>query len=145
MTSKEKRFNTFFMRVALLSAENSYANRAKVGAVLVKEGRIICNSWNGTPSGFPNSCEDLIDGKLVTKPEVVHAEANVITWAAKNGISTNGTDLYVTLSPCMSCAVLIIQAGIKRIYYAAEYRNKEAISFLKNHGIDVIRFPCKLK
>lgn len=144
MTKKEKRLNTFFMKTALLSADNSYAKRSKVGAVLVKDGRIICNSWNGTPPGFPNECEDLINGELVTRPEVMHAEANIITWAARNGIETNNSDLYVTLSPCMNCALLIIQAGIKRVFYAVEYRIPDAIEFLKDHGIDVIYFPCKL-
>ena len=112
----------YFMQMAELTAGNSHAIRSKVGAVLVKDGRVISAGWNGTPYGFPNACEeehtDIATGEktLVTLPYVIHAEMNVICFCAKNGINTDGTSLYITLSPCEKCALLLIQAGIKAVY-----------------------------
>ena len=99
------------MRMAFIWAENSYCKRRQVGALLVKEKMIISDGYNGTPSGFENVCED---ENNVTKPYVLHAEANAITKVARSNNSSEGATLYVTSSPCIECAKLIIQAGIKR-------------------------------
>lgn len=102
-----------------ITAKNSHAKRDKVGCVIVKNGRIVSTGWNGTPSGFNNSCE--LNG--VTIPEVIHAEANALMAAARVGISTEGSTLFVSISPCMECAKLIIQAGITKVVSMDEYRD----------------------
>lgn len=147
MTKKEK-FQEYFMEVAKLTAGNSYAKRTKVGAVLVKDGRLVASGWNGQPKGFDNVCEreeTLPDGTthLVTLPTVIHAEANLLTYCAKYGIPTEGTDLYVTLSPCINCGLLILQAGIKNVFYSEAYRDASGIEFLQNAGIMVKKVTPK--
>lgn len=119
-------FNT-----AILWGSASYCKRNKVGAVLEKDGRILATGFNGSLSGFPNECED----NDVTMDNIVHAEQNIICFAAKNGISTKDTSLYVTISPCVMCAKLIIQSGIKEVYYLVEYRNSEGIELLKKANV----------
>jgi dCMP deaminase len=114
-------------------AENSYCQRRQVGALVVKDKMIISDGYNGTPSGFENVCEE--DG--VTKPYVLHAEANAITKVAKSGNSSDGATLYVTASPCLECSKLIIQAGIKRVVYRDEYRLTDGIDLLRRAGIEV--------
>lgn len=136
MKNKKTKYIELFMKCVDASAEMSYGRKAKVGAILVKDNRIIVNSWNGTPSGFDNNCEDLIDNKLVTKNIVVHAEANALIFAAKNGICTNNSDLYISLSPCINCALLIIQAGIKNVYYKQIYKKPEGLDLLKKSNIN---------
>lgn len=141
MTKKEK-FDKYFMGVARLTSENSYARRAKVGAILVKDGRIVASGWNGQPTGFPNECEQEItnsDGsvELTTLPTVIHSEANLLTYCAKYGIPTDGAELYVTLSPCVKCALLIVQAGIKSVYYNEAYRDISGIELLCKSGVNV--------
>lgn len=141
MTKKDK-FNQYFMRVALLTAANSYARRSKVGAILVRDGRLVASGWNGQPRGFNNCCEKEIvtpegDIQLETLPTVIHSEANLLTYCAKYGIPTDETELYVTLSPCVKCALLILQAGIRTVYYNEEYRDTSGIDFLRNAGIVV--------
>ena len=137
MTKKQKRDN-YYMKVAELTATNSYARRTKVGAVLVRDGRIISSGWNGQPAGLPNNCEDeLPDGSLVTKNTVIHSEVNAIFFGAKNGIKTDGSTLYLTLSPCVTCALAIIQAGIKEVYYREKYRDLNGVKFLKKNNIKV--------
>lgn len=132
------------MRVAELTATNSYARRSKVGAILVKEGRIIGSGWNGQPHGMENSCEIVnADGTLTTKDTVIHSEANAIFFCAKNGIKTDGTILYVSLSPCVKCALAIIQAGIKTVYYRKQYRDISGIEFLKKNNIKVEQLKKK--
>ena len=131
----------YFMRVAQLTAELSYAIRKKVGAVLVKDNRIISIGYNGTIAGAPNECEDkLPDGSLVTKPTVVHAEANALFWCARTEIQTDGATLYLTLSPCATCALGIIQSGIKRVVFLEKYRNEDGINILKSYGLKVEHF-----
>ena len=131
-------------------AKLSHAKRLKVGAVLVKDDRIISIGYNGMPSGGSNECEyekPKFDNKtlsyptteLATKPEVVHAEMNVIAFAAKNGVSTNGCSLVITDSPCFECAKLIIQSGIKEVYYEREYRLTDSLDFLKEYKVKVER------
>lgn len=138
ITEKQKKYLKFFMDCVDASAGMSYSKRKKVGAILVKDNRIIINSWNGTPSGsISNDCEDLVNGELVTKPIVIHAEANALIFAAKNGISTNNTDLYLSLSPCMNCALLILQSGIRSVYYKEQYRITDGLDFLKKYCIDI--------
>ena len=119
--------------MAEIWAQNSYCKRRKVGALLVKDRMIISDGYNGTPSGFENICEE--DG--VTKPYVLHAEANAITKVAKSGNSSEGATLFVTASPCLECAKLIIQSGIQRVVYRDEYRITDGIDLLRRAGIEV--------
>lgn len=119
--------------MARIWAENSYCKRRKVGALIVKDDSIISDGYNGTPSGFENECE--CGGK--TKPYVLHAEANAITKLAKDTRSSLGATLYVTMSPCIECAKLIIQAGIKRVVYDEEYRDTSGIDLLRCAGVKV--------
>ena len=128
-----EKFDHSYLDMAEIWAQNSYCKRRKVGALLVKDRMIISDGYNGTPSGFENICEE--DG--VTKPYVLHAEANAITKVAKSGNSSEGATLYVTASPCMECAKLIIQSGIKRVVYRDEYRITDGIDLLRRAGIQV--------
>jgi len=123
-----------YLQMARIWAENSYCKRRKVGALLVKDRMIISDGYNGTPSGFENICEDEDDK---TKPYVLHAEANAITKIAKSNNSSQGATLYVTSLPCMECAKLIIQAGIKRVIFSEAYRMQDGIDLLNRAGIDV--------
>ena len=131
---KHKKRDYLYMRMARTWAENSYCVRRKVGALLVKNQMIISDGYNGTPSGFENICED---ENGVTKPYVLHAEANAITKVAKSGNSSESATLYVTASPCIECSKLIIQAGIKRVVYRDEYRLQDGPDLLRKAGIEV--------
>ena len=131
------KFDHSYLEMAEIWARNSYCKRRKVGALLVKDRMIISDGYNGTPSGFENICEDE-DG--VTKPYVLHAEANAITKVAKSNNSSDGSTLYVTDSPCMECAKLIIQSGITRVVYRREYRITDGIDLLKRAGIEVCKY-----
>lgn len=135
---KQTKRDYLYMRMARTWAENSYCVRRQVGALLVKEQRIISDGYNGTPSGFENQCED---ENNVSKPYVLHAEANAITKIARSNNSSDGATLYVTASPCMECAKLIIQAGIQRVVYGEEYRIRDGIELLKRAGIKVELLP----
>ena len=128
------KFDERYLEMAEIWAKNSYCKRRQVGALLVKDRMIISDGYNGTPSGFENQCEDEND---VTKPYVLHAEANAITKVAKSGNSSSGATLYVTASPCMECSKLIIQSGITRVVYRDAYRLMDGIELLKRAGIDV--------
>jgi dCMP deaminase len=126
------------MRAAHLYAELSTARRLKVGALVVKDDRIISIGYNGMPTGWDNNCEhELEDGSIKTKPEVLHAETNALAKLARSTESGLDADLFVTHSPCLDCAKLIYQSGIKRVYYANAYRDDSGISFLKASGITV--------
>ncbi|MBQ1605811.1 MAG: dCMP deaminase family protein, partial [Bacteroidales bacterium] len=114
-----RKFDKHYLEMAAIWAKNSYCKRRQVGALLVKDKMIISDGFNGTPAGFENQCEDEND---VTKPYVLHAEANAITKVAKSGNSSEGATLYITTSPCIECAKLIIQSGIERVVYSEEYR-----------------------
>ena len=127
------RFDAKYIQMARIWAENSRCKRRKVGALLVKDRMIISDGYNGTPSGFENECEE----NGVTKPYVLHAEANAISKVAKSGNSSEGATLYVTASPCLECSKLIIQAGIKRVVYSDEYRLDDGIKLLQRAGIEV--------
>lgn len=133
---KQLQFDRRYLEMAKIWAKNSYCKRRQVGALIVKNRMIISDGYNGTPSGFENICEDE-DG--ITKPYVLHAEANAITKVAKSGNSSEGATLYVTSSPCMECAKLIIQAGIKRVVFCDEYHNPDGLSLLSRAGIKVLK------
>lgn len=130
---KQTLVDTRYLRMALIWAENSYCKRRQVGALLVKDKAIISDGYNGTPSGFDNSCEGE-DGK--TLPYVLHAEANAISKIARSSNNSNGATMYVTTSPCIECAKLIIQAGIKRVVYCEMYHVHDGINLLTNAGIE---------
>ncbi|MEG1580435.1 MAG: dCMP deaminase family protein [Bacteroidaceae bacterium] len=123
-----------YLRMARIWSENSYCERRKVGALIVKNQMIISDGYNGTPSGFDNVCED---ENKITMPYVLHAEANAITKIARSNNNSDGATLYVTASPCIECAKLIIQAGIKRVIYAEHYRLEDGIELLKRAHIEV--------
>ena len=137
---KQQRKDYLYMRMARVWAENSYCIRRQVGALMVKEQRIISDGYNGTPSGFENVCED---ENNVSKPYVLHAEANAISKVARSHNSSDGATLYVTASPCIECAKLIIQAGIQRVVYGELYRLTEGIDLLKRAGIQVEYLPTE--
>ena len=128
------KFDARYLEMAAIWAKNSYCKRRQVGAILVKDRMIISDGYNGTPSGFENVCRD---ENGVTKPYVLHAEANAITKVAQSGNSSEGATLYVTASPCVECAKLIIQAGIKRVVYKDEYRLTDGVDLLRRAGIEV--------
>lgn len=127
-----------YLRMARIWAENSYCQRRKVGALLVKDQMIISDGYNGTPAGFENICED--EGGT-TKPYVLHAEANAITKIARSGNSSQGSTLYITASPCLECSKLIIQAGIKRVVFNDLYRITDGLNVLNRAGVETVHIP----
>ncbi len=127
-----------YLRMAQIWAENSYCERRKVGALIVKNKMIISDGYNGTPAGFENICED---ENHLTKPYVLHAEANAITKIARSGNNSEGATLYVTDAPCIECSKLIIQAGIKKVFYARQYRLTDGVDLLQRAGIEVVYLP----
>lgn len=132
---KQQILDERYIRMARIWGENSYCKRRQVGALLVKEKMIISDGFNGTPAGFENVCEDE-NGR--TKPYVLHAEANAITKVARSNNSSEGATLYVTCSPCIECAKLIIQAGIKRVVFSELYHNTDGVDLLKRNGIEIV-------
>ena len=132
--------NKIYMQMAYQIAKLSYAERRKVGCVIVKDEQIISVGYNGTPHGFENCCEHHSDnGDIVTKREVLHAESNAIAKLAKSTISSIGTSLYTTTMPCFDCSKLIIQAGVKEVYYCEDYRDSSGPELLEKAGIEVYR------
>lgn len=129
-----------YLRMAQIWAENSYCERRKVGALIVKNKMIISDGYNGTPAGFENICED---ENHLTKPYVLHAEANAITKIARSGNNSEGATLYVTDAPCIECSKLIIQAGIKKVFYARQYRLTDGVDLLQRAGIEVVYLPLE--
>lgn len=134
MNSKQSLLDYRYLRMARIWAENSYCRRRQVGALVVKDKMIISDGYNGTPSGFENVCEDETG---TTFPYVLHAEANAITKLARSSNNSDGATLYVTASPCIECAKLIIQSGIRRVVYAEKYRLTDGIDLLKKAGVKV--------
>ena len=132
---KQTELDKRYISMAMIWADNSYCERRKVGALIVKDKMIISDGYNGTPSGFENVCED---ENQITKPYVLHAEANAITKIARSNNSSDGATMYVTASPCIECAKLIIQAGIKRVVYSEKYRLEDGINLLKRAKIEVL-------
>ena len=135
-----EKFDKRYMQMAAIWAGNSYCERRKVGALIVKNKMIISDGYNGTPTGFENICED---ENNVSKPYVLHAEANAITKIARSHNSSDGSTLYVTASPCIECAKLIIQSGIRRVVYGEKYRLTDGIELLERAGIEVVYLPME--
>ncbi len=133
--NKQIELDRRYLRMAKIWSENSYCNRRQVGALIVKDQMIISDGYNGTPAGFENICED---EHSVTKPYVLHAEANAITKIANSSNSSEVATMYVTASPCIECAKLIIQSGIRRVVYSEKYRLEDGIDLLKRAGIETI-------
>ena len=126
--NKQLRFDQRYLEMARIWAQNSYCQRRQVGALVVKDGMIISDGYNGTPSGFENICED----------DVLHAEANAITKLARSSNNSEGATIYITTSPCIECAKLIIQSGIKRVVYGEKYRLTDGVDLLERAGIEVV-------
>ena len=140
MTEKQLKRDYLYMKMARTWAENSYCVRRQVGALMVKNQMIISDGFNGTPSGFENICED---ENNVSKPYVLHAEANAITKVARSNNSSDGATIYITASPCMECSKLIIQSGIKRVVYGEKYRIMDGVELLERAGIEVVYLPAE--
>ncbi len=134
-TDKQELLDKRYLRMARIWAENSYCKRRQVGAILVKDRMIISDGFNGTPAGFENVCEDEAG---ITKPYVLHAEANAITKVARSNNSSDGSTLYITASPCLDCAKLIIQSGITRVVFNEFYRISDGIDLLRRAGIECV-------
>lgn len=135
---KQETLDRRYLRMAKIWAENSYCQRRKVGAIIVKDKMIISDGYNGTPVGFENVCED---DNGITKPYVLHAEANAITKVARSNNSSEGATLYVTASPCVECAKLIIQSGVKRVVFNEMYRLTDGIDLMRRAGIVCCHIP----
>jgi len=138
---KEKMIRAY-MKTAEIFSELSHARRLHVGAIVVKDDRIISIGYNGMPAGWDNNCEDVIQHSddttsLKTKPEVLHAETNAIAKLARSSESGLGADIFITHSPCLDCAKLIYQSGIKRVYFGKQYRSSDGIDFLTKSGVEV--------
>jgi dCMP deaminase len=133
---KDKKMDLVYLKMAEIWATNSYCKRMQVGSLIVKNKSIISDGYNGSPTGFPNECED---DDNVTLNHILHAEANAITKLAKSTQSSDGSTLYVTVSPCFECSKLIIQSGIKRLVFKEVYRKPESIKFLFDAGIEIVR------
>lgn len=136
--ANQRKMDELYMDIAYRISEMSYAERKKVGAIIVKDGNIIAFGWNGTPHGFDNACEITShDGSLITKDEIIHAEQNALAKAAKGVIPVDGSTIYVTLSPCWYCSGSIIQSGVSRVVYHEEYRKPESINFMLKAGVKI--------
>ena len=138
---KQLKIDLRYLEMARIWATNSYCKRKQVGALIVKDKMIISDGYNGTPSGFENNCED---ENKITKPYVLHAEANAITKVAKSNNSSEGSTLYITTSPCIECAKLIIQAGISRVVFSEKYRITDGLDLLERANIGLIHISEKL-
>lgn len=134
---KNERYNEVYMNVANEFSLLSHAEKKKVGAIIVKDGNIISIGWNGTPAGFDNCCEYEVNGVLTTKDEVIHAEANAILKLAKSTTSAKNSSLYVTLSPCIECAKMILQCQIKEVFFKESYKGDLGVDFLRKARIKV--------
>lgn len=132
---KRLRYDKAYLRMAQTWAELSHCERKKVGALIVRDGRIISDGYNGTPAGFPNCCENQ-QGE--TEWYVLHAEANAILKVARSTNDCSGATLFITLSPCKDCSKLVLQAGIKRVVYMTEYKDTTGVDFLKSAGVEVV-------
>ena len=137
--NKQELLDRRYLRMSAIWAENSYCERRKVGCLLVKNNMIISDGFNGTPAGFENVCED---ENGVTKPYVLHAEANAITKVAKSANNCDGSTLYITAAPCLECSKLIIQAGIRRVVYSEDYRSEEGLNLLRKVGIECVQYSA---
>ena len=136
LDEKTLKTDLVYLKMAEIWGTNSHCKRMQVGCLMVKNKSIISDGYNGSPSGFPNQCED--EGNT-TLPYVLHAEANAITKLAKSTNSSDGSTVYITASPCFECSKLIIQSGIKRVVFKEIYRKTESLQFLYEAGIEVVR------
>lgn len=141
--ASQSKLDEAYLDICKTWSKLSYAKRKKVGCIIVKDGAIISDGYNGTPKGFDNACEIEYDGNLKTKDEVLHAESNAITKLAKSTQSSVGATMYITISPCLGCAKLIIQSGISRVVYKDFYRSDEGIKLLKQAKIKVKQYEYK--
>lgn len=136
-----KPIDSVYMQTAILHSGLSKARRKSVGAVLVTNQGVVLTGYNGTPSGYDNSCEDILsDGSLVSKNSVIHAELNCILKAAREGVSVLESTVYVTLSPCVACAAMLAQSGVKKLVYLEEYRDSSGILLLNDCNVEVIKY-----
>ena len=146
---KQLRYDEMYLDICTRISKMSFAKRAQVGALLVKDNNIISMGWNGTPIGFENDCEfrvdDFDEDALITKPEVLHAESNCITKVAKSTQSSIDSTMYITISPCMDCAKLIAQSGISRVVFKKFYRDKKSLDFLTKCGIIIDNYDFESK
>ena len=137
----QKQLDKVYMQNAINMATLSHAVRKKVGCILVTPENLQIGAYNGQPSGWDNCCEDVHETEpfeyLVTKPTVIHAELNAILHAARQGASVKDSTIYITLSPCSACSAMIAQAGVKRVVYKEEYRDRSGINLLKENDIIV--------
>ena len=140
LDKKQKRYDLAYLKMAQTWGELSYCKRKKVGALIVKDKMIISDGYNGTPSGFENTCED---DDNYTKWYVLHAEANAILKVAGSTQSCKGSTLYITLSPCKECSKLIHQSGITRLVYSKKYKDSSGLEFLKKAGVEITYLPIK--
>lgn len=132
------RFNLLYIDIAKRVAKMSRARRLQVGCVVVKDSNIISHSWNGTPAGWDNNCENEIsDGSLVTKPEVCHAEMNAMAKIAASTLNSDGATMYLTHAPCIECAKIMFRGGIKKVVYENDYRSTTGVDFLRKCGVEV--------
>ena len=138
---KQEQFDKRYLEMARIWAKNSYCKRKQVGALIVKDKMIISDGFNGTPSGFENNCED---ENGMTKPYVLHAEANAITKVAKSNNSSENATLYITTSPCLECSKLIIQSGINRVVFNEKYRIEDGLRILERTGIEIVHIKNEL-
>ena len=136
----KRKFISFYFDIAERTAKLSHAIRLQVGAVIVKDDRILSYGYNGMPAGLPNTCEEDVGGVLITKPEVIHAEMNAIMKLARNGDSCRNSVMFITHAPCVECAKLILQSGIDRVYYMHDYRSKSGIDLLSIGGVEVMKY-----
>ena len=144
MTNPRIDLDEAYMKMAEIWAQRSYATRTKVGALMIKDRQIISDGYNGMPTGFSNDEVEFTnpDGSIETNPLVLHAESNAILKCAKSGgVSSDGSTLYVTMTPCLQCCKLIIQAGIKKVFYRDAYRDMSSLAVLERAGIPVIQLP----
>lgn len=135
----KQKFINAYMDVAHRFAQLSYAKRLQVGAIVVKNDRIISIGYNGSVAGADNNCEHIVNGELVTKPGIAHAELNVLAKLARSTESGEGATMFVTCAPCANCALLIVQSGISSVYYRSAYRSDDGVQFLKNAGVQVVQ------
>jgi len=139
VTPKELKYHSLYLDIAERVAQMSHAVRAKVGALMVKDGNILGFGWNGMPGGMDNTCEHFENMNLVTNSEVSHAEENLLGKIAKSTVSSEGATVYITLSPCIHCAKLLATCGIKKVVFRDQYRDNDGAEFLSELGIAVIQ------
>lgn len=133
---KQERYDRAYLKMAMEWSTLSHCKRKQVGALLVKDGMVISDGYNGSPTGFPNDCED---DNGDTHWYVLHAEANAISKVAKSHNSAEGATMYITLSPCLDCSKMILQAGISRLVYSVKYKNTTGLDFLQKAGIELVQ------